>query len=127
MNCDIVLDSITSIRYVEEGKYSSIKASLVVKVSFDVVREINLLTKECWEDLSTQFALYRQSRAYYVKYGGVCPSMQYQLDYRNKIEKLREIKNFILDYVNEIKSKGYWEYDIGYCKYLRMLKEVLGI
>ena len=120
----ITLDSIISLRYNEEKKYSSLKASKVVEVSFDVVRSINKLSKYCWEDLSTQFAIYRDNLAYYRKYEGVCPTLVYQLAYKEKINQLRKIKEFIIESINEIKNNN-WSYDIGYCKYLRGLREIL--
>lgn len=124
MRVDITLDYIISLRYNEEKKYSSLKASKVVEVSFDIIRGINKLSKDCWEDLSTQFAIYRQNLAYYRRYGGICPTLEYQLSYKEKINQLKEIKEFILDNVDEIKSNK-WTYDIGYCKYIRGLREIL--
>lgn len=124
MRVDITLDSIISLRYKKEGNHSSLKASKVVEVSFDVVRSINKLSRDCWDDLSTQFAIYRQNLAYYRKYGGVCPTLEYQLAYKEKINQLREIKEFILDSIDEIKS-NHWTYDIGYCRYIRGLREIL--
>ena len=124
MRVDITLESVISLRYNEEKKYSSLKASKVVEVSFDIIRSINVLSKDCWSDLSTQYAIYRQNLAYYRRYGGVCPTLEYQLAYKEKINKLKEIKDFILDSINSIKDNK-WTYDIGYCKYIRGLREIL--
>ena len=124
MGLDFTLNAIISTKINKEGIYSSLKAYKVVSTSFDIVRAINKLIKDCWEDLSTQFAAYGQSRAYYVKYGGVCPNLESQLAYKKNIQELREIKDYILNSVDEIKRNN-WNYDIGYCKYLRELGDIL--
>jgi len=124
MRTDITLESIISLRYNEERNYSSLKASKVVEVSFDIIRKINKLSKECWNDLSIQFAIYRQNLAYYRRNGGLYPNLDYPLTYKQKISQLQEIKYFILDNVDKIKNNN-WTYDIGYCKYIRGLRDIL--
>lgn len=124
MRLEFILNEIISTKINKEGIYSSLNASKVISTSFDIVRSLNKLNKDCWEDLSTQFGIYKQNRAYYIKYGGVCPSLESQLSYKQNIQELREIKYYILNSIDDIKRNN-WNYDIGYCKYIRELRDIL--
>lgn len=126
MRCDYLLNSILAINLREEGIYSSIKASKVVEACFEVIRGINKLSSACWEDLSNQFAIYRANRNYYIKYGGVAPTLENQLEYRAKLSKLNEVKKQLLDGVDSIK-RNKWSYDIGFCKFIREMREIIRI
>lgn len=124
MKAETNLNAVLAIKFNEMGKYSSLKVSKVVSASFDVIREINKLSNVCWSELTSQFDVYRQNKAYYRKYGGICPSNEHQLLYKQKLQYLNDVKKFILECINEIKDKDKWEYDIGYCIYIRELLDV---
>lgn len=121
------LERVTEVKLSLEGVNSYFQSSVLVRETYEVIRGINNLISNCWEELKSIYRNYSRDRSNYIKYGGHCPSLEFPMKYKELIDNLKVTKETLLNYVNLITSRKKWFYDVGYYSFVQSLKKLLRV